>query len=462
MKTDNPWSPYEPSPQDPWDLRKVAHLHRRAGFGANRAELESDLSAGPAESIARLLQPPPQSDQYRRVADALKQATGAMRDSYAVPRDSRPARVWWLYRMAYGGDPLGEKLTLFWHNHFATGLRGVYNLRMMLEQNELFRQHARGKFGELLRAVEADRAMLVWLDGGANSKERPNENFARELLELFTLGSGHYTEADVRAAALGLTGWRRGRDDLLNKTDEFFYEDELTDASTKTFLGQTGPWRRDDILRIVLAQPAAAMHLCRRLYRWSVSECAIPGDELIAPLAAELRATNYSIEHVVGIILRSRHFFSAAAYRQRVKSPVEFCVGTIRQLEPPRTPNLLALASMSCDRQGQILFDPPSVNGWEGGRAWLNSNGVLVRMNWIAELLGGNARAALPAYEPEQWAKANAVEPSKAIDSFCELLLQDDVSEATRLQAREIASGSSKKITASLQVLLQAPEYHLA
>jgi uncharacterized protein (DUF1800 family) len=458
----NPWSPFEPNSQDSWDLRKVAHLHRRAGFGASWSELRRDLAAGPAESIERLLHPPAVSDQFRRVADALKQAGGASRESYAASRDARPARVWWLYRMAYGGDPLGEKLTLFWHNYFATALRGTYNLKLMLDQNELFRQHARGKFGELLRAVEADPAMLKWLDGGSNSKEHPNENFARELLELFTLGTGNYTEADVRAAARGLTGWRRGRDDLLNKTDEFFYEEELADTSTKTFLGQTGPWRRDDILRIVLEQPAAAKHLCRRLYRWFISEATAPGDELIEPLAAELRATNYSVEHVVGIMLRSRHFFSPAAYRQRVKSPVEFCVGTIRQLEPSRTPNLLTLVSMSCERQGQILFDPPSVKGWEGGRVWLNSNGMLMRLNWIAELLGGNSKAGLPAYDLEAWAKEHMVEFSKAIESFCELLLQDDVSAATRSQARELASGGKEKLPQALQVLLQAPEYQLA
>ncbi|MEX2137751.1 MAG: DUF1800 domain-containing protein [Pirellulales bacterium] len=462
MKKNNPWSPCEPTSKDPWDLRKVAHLHRRAGFGASWAELQRDLAEGPAESIERLLHPLAEDEQFRRVADALKQATGALRDNYAAPRDSRPARVWWLYRMAYGGDPLGEKLTLFWHNHFATGLRGVYNLRLMLEQNELFRQHARGKFGELLRAVESDRAMLVWLDGGSNRKEQPNENFARELLELFTLGTGNYTEADVRAAARGLTGWQQGRDNILNKTNEFSYQEELADTSTKTLLGQTGPWRRDDILRIVLEQPAAAMHLCRRLYRWFVSESAAPSDEFIAPLAAELRATNYSIEHVVGIMLRSRHFFSPNAYRQRVKSPVEFCVGAIRQLEPPRTPNLLTLVAMSCERQGQILFDPPSVKGWEGGRAWLNSNGMLMRLNWIAELLGGNSKAALPAYDPEKWAKEHALELSKAIESFCELLLQDDVSAATISQARELANGAKEKLPQALQVLLQAPEYQLA
>jgi uncharacterized protein (DUF1800 family) len=266
----------------------------------------------------------------------------------------------------------------------------------------------------------------------------------------------------VRAAARGLTGWQQGRDDLLNKTYEFSYKEELADSSTKTFLGRTGPWRRDDILRIVLDQPAAAKHLCRRLYRWFVSESANPDDELIEPLAAELRATKYSIEHVVGIILRSRHFFSPAAYRQRVKAPVEFCVGTIRQLQPARTPNLLTLASISCDRQGQILFDPPSVNGWEGGRAWLNSNGVLTRMNWIGELLGGNAKAAMPAYDSRQWIKEHSIEAAKIIETYSDLLLQGDASRDTISLAHELATGSPPKLSAALQVLLQSPEYQLA
>jgi uncharacterized protein (DUF1800 family) len=364
--------------------------------------------------------------------------------------------------MVYGGDALGEKLTLFWHNHFATGLRGVYSLGLMVDQNELFREHARGSFAKLLRAVESDPAMLIWLDGGSSRKEQPNENFARELLELFTLGNGNYTEADIRSAALGLTGWRRGRDNLFNQTYEFYYEEKLADTTEKTFLGKTGAWRRDDILRIILEQPAAAKHVCRRLYRWFVSESAEPADELIEPLAAELRATNYAIEHVVGIMLRSRHFFSPAAYRQRVKSPVEFCVGMLRQLQPERTPNLLLLAAMSCERQGQILFDPPSVKGWDGGRAWLNSNGILMRLNWIAELLGGNQAAGLPAYDPEQWAQEHSLESPKAIETFSSILLQDDLTPATLSTTRELAAGAKPGLSAALQVLLQAPEYQLA
>jgi uncharacterized protein (DUF1800 family) len=461
-----PWAPYEPSAQDPWDRRKVGHLHRRAGFGATWNELERDLKAGPAESIERLLHPESGDKEFRQVAAALKEAIGASAEGLSMSGDPLAARVWWLYRMAYGDDPLGEKLTLFWHNHFATALHGVYSLALMLDQNELLRKHARGKFGELLSAVEADRAMLVWLDNGSSSKDHPNENFAREMLELFTLGVGNYTEADVRAAARGLTGWSQGHDNLFNKTNDFTYQEELVDTGPKTFLGQTGSWRRGDIFRIVLKQPAAARHICRRMYGWFISEGTTPGDELIEPLAAELRASNYSIEHVVGIMLRSRHFFSPAAYRQRVKSPVEFCVGAIRQLEPRRTPNLLPLAEQSCEDQGQILFDPPSVKGWDGGAAWLDSNGTLVRLNWVTELLNGKSAASVPASEPLTWLKDRAIDAPRACDAFVSLCLQNDLSPKTAALVRQLshreAAPRNEDLRAALQVLLQSPEYQLA
>jgi uncharacterized protein (DUF1800 family) len=384
----NPWAPYEPTREDPWDHRKVAHLHRRAGFGATRNELDRDLAAGPAATIERLLHPEPEAASFRQVSTALRRAAEGTDINYST--SSRGIGAWWLYRMLYGSDPLGEKLTLFWHNHFATGLRGVYSVTLMTAQNDLLRKHARGKLSDLLRGVEADPAMLIWLDGGQNRKGRPNENFARELMELFTLGVGHYTEQDVREVARALTGWRRDRDSLLNESDNFSYLDRLADEGQKTILGKTGPWRRDDALRIILEQPAAANHLCRRLYRGFVSEAGDPADEFIQPLATELRASNYSIDHVLGVMLRSRHFFSASAYRRRVKSPVEFCVGALRQLEPTRSAEMLTLTAISCEQQGQTLFDPPSVKGWDGGSAWLNSATTLARMNWIVELLVGN------------------------------------------------------------------------
>jgi uncharacterized protein (DUF1800 family) len=462
MKAEHkPWAPYEPNSEDPWDRRKVAHLHRRAGFGGTLAEIERDLAAGPAESIARFLQPAPEPQAFRQISAAiLRSAVGPDRDYSTEPRE---IAAWWLHRMAYGTDPLGEKLTLFWHNHFATALHGVYRRNLMTEQNELLRKYARGKFSDLLRAIEADPAMLIWLDGGSNQKNHPNENFARELLELFTLGIGHYTEQDVREAARGLTGWRRGRDSILNETNDFTYEESLADKDEKTFLGQRGPWRSEDILRIILAQPTTAEHICRRLYRAFVSEAGEPGDELIQPLAAELRASSYSIEHVVGILLRSRHFFSPEVYRRRVKSPVEFCVGTIRQLSPARSANLLKLAAANCQQQGQALFDPPSVKGWAGGIGWLSSATTLARMNWVVELLGGNESADLPPYDPKSWANENGIAADQIVDQYVSLLLDADVAPATRALALRLADASDgTNVVAALQVLLQTPEYSLA
>ena len=181
------WAAFEPTPDDPWDLRKVAHLHRRAGFGATRAELERDVAAGPAESVGRLLNPPEPSEEEKAVCDGLR--AGAVGSS-----DPRRLRAYWLYRMLFGGDPLRERLTLFWHGHFATSLTKVDSVTALSAQVETLRRAALGGFAGLLEAMIADAAMLVWLDGGTSRRERPNENFAREYLELFTLGQGAYTE----------------------------------------------------------------------------------------------------------------------------------------------------------------------------------------------------------------------------------------------------------------------------
>jgi Protein of unknown function (DUF1800) len=183
------WAPFVPTPDDPWDLRKVAHLHRRAGFGARRAELERDVAAGPAESVGRFLNPSDPSADERSVREGLR--TGAVGSS-----DPRRLRAYWLYRMLFGGDPLRERLTLFWHGHFATSLTKVDSVTALGVQMDSLRERALGGFAGLLDAMIADPAMLVWLDGGTSRREQPNENFAREFLELFTLGEGAYSERE--------------------------------------------------------------------------------------------------------------------------------------------------------------------------------------------------------------------------------------------------------------------------
>ena len=205
--------------------------------------------------------------------------------------------------MLHGGHPLREKLTLFWHNHFATSLAKVQDPALMFRQNCLLREHALGRFGPLLQAISRDAAMLVWLDSNSNVKGKPNENYARELMELFSLGVGHYTEKDIREAARAFTGWR-------TDGEGFAFDARLHDGGPKTVLGQTGAWDGGDVVRIVLEQPAAARFLVRKLYHFFVSEKAVPPDALLEPLCESFRKSDYDIAALVRTILASRHFYS--------------------------------------------------------------------------------------------------------------------------------------------------------
>jgi uncharacterized protein (DUF1800 family) len=450
------WEIYEPSAADPWDLGKVAHLHRRAGFGATWAELERDRAAGPAASVQRLLQPPPPSDDDEQILDGLRRGAVTERS------DERP-KAYWLYRILYQADPLREKLTLFWHSHFATSNRKVNSAALMLRQNETLRRHALGEFGALLNEIARDPAMLLWLDAAGSKKDKPNENLAREFLELFALGVGRYTESDIRQAARAFSGWVRVHDDRFRGVDELRLDAAQADDGSKTFLKQTGPWKSADIVRITLEQPACAEFLCRKLYRFLVSESAEPAPELIQPLAEELRSHHYAIGHVVGIILRSRHFYTPAVRRQRIKSPVEFSAGLVRGLELPRgSVSLLALA-MKCDRQGQELFHPPNVKGWDGGKSWLNSTTVLERGNWIADLIWGNPELGLSPYDPLAWAERCQITPSKVPEAMISLLLQGEVNDNARgLILKTGADGHPDSLRRALQLVLHCPQFQLS
>jgi uncharacterized protein (DUF1800 family) len=450
------WAPFQPTDQEPWDAAKVAHLHRRAVFGATRAELLRDLKAGPRESVDRLFRPREQTDEEKQVLDSLR---GGVLQSGDVER----LKAWWLYRALYDPDPLREKLTLFWHGHFATSNAKVRSLPRMLRQNETLRRHALGEFADLLTDVIADPAMLVWLDGASSKKEKPNENFAREFLELFTLGIGHYAEKDVREAARAFTGWVEAADDKSDLGPGYRQDPAQFDAGDKTFLKQTGPWKPADIVRITLEQPAAAEFLCRKLYRFFVSESTDPPAELIVPLAEELRGHRYSIRHLVGIILRSKHFYAKAACRQRIKGPVEFSAGLVRTLEVPRADVSLMAMALTCERQGQELFHPPTVKGWDGGKTWLNSTTVLERGNWINDVIWGSPDFGLRPFDPLAWAKRCGVSPDKAAPLFIDLLLQGDLDPKARdLVLGAGADGQADGLRKALQLLLHCPEYQLA
>src|SRR5947207_150520 len=228
------WAPYAPGDDAPWDLRRVVHLHRRAGFAATWNELQRDLRDGPAKSIERLLNGRTREGMPENFDSVAQQLADSAQTSGRL-------KAWWVYRMFHSPDPLGERLTLLWHNHLATSNDKVNNPMAMRRQNDIFRSHGRGPFGTLLQAVVHDPALLIWLDAPANRKDRPNENLARELMELFTLGVGHYTETDVKETARALTGWKLAQGEFRDWAPEH-------DDGGKTILGHRGRWKGDDLV----------------------------------------------------------------------------------------------------------------------------------------------------------------------------------------------------------------------
>jgi uncharacterized protein (DUF1800 family) len=371
----NPWALYVPSGHAPWNLRRVVHLHHRAGFAATWSEIERDLRDGPQASINRVLAgrattagvPP----DFQRTADLLG-------ESAVSSGDPDRLKAWWVYRMLFGPDPLTEKLVLLWHNHFATSNLKVNDLPAMKKQNDTFRRLGQAPFGELLNQAVREPALAVWLDAPANRRGHPNENLGREIMELFTLGIGNYTEADVREAARALTGWTVVDGTFAEKPDRH-------DDGVKTILGRTGRWNGSDLVRMLLEHRATAERLAFRLCEWLMGEGAVDRAAR-QQLADGLRRHNLSIAWGVETILCSRAFFAEGNLRTRVLSPVEYVLGAARALElfdPPAS--TLALAEW-CGRLGQDLFYPPNVGGWPGGRAWLTTRSLIGRANFAAGL----------------------------------------------------------------------------
>jgi uncharacterized protein (DUF1800 family) len=367
------WAPYTPTPDAPWDLRRVVHLRRRAGFAAPWADLQRDLADGPERSVTRLLEGRARAEG---VPDGLDLADpGELRSLSDL-------RGWWLRRMLLGPDPLGERLTLLWHNHFATSNAKVRDVGAMHRQNELLRRLARAPFGDLLGAAVHDPALLVWLDGSDNRKGRPNENLARELMELFTLGVGRYTETDVKEAARALTGWK------VTAEGEFAEWPPNHDDGKKTVLGHLGRWDGDDVVRILLEHPATAERLAWRLCDLLMGEGTVD-DPARAALAAGLSAHRLDVGWGVGTVLRSHAFFASANIGSQVLGPVEHVVGAVRALGLVRPAPSGEVLGEWAALLGQDLFQPPNVGGWPGGRAWLTTQGLVGRANYAAALAAG-------------------------------------------------------------------------
>lgn len=377
----------------------AAHLLRRTGFQPAPQELAAWSTLSRNAAVVRLV------DRARADAapDTPLPAWHARRVDvdYLSPRhhdretirhrkqliytDGLDLKRWWIGEMAASDSPLNERMTLFWSGHFTSSLKKVVWPQWMLRQNQLLRGHALGNYRELLHAIARDPAMLRYLDTQISKREKANENFARELLELFTLGESQYTEQDVKAAARAFTGWRYNA-----REDHFHVVPRHHDGDGKTFLGVAGPLDGDDVIEIVLRQPRAATFIVERLWREFVSPTPDPDE--VTRLAARFRA-DWDIATLMKGLLSSEAFWSETNRGTLVKSPVELVVGTQRALGLPLPADVGAVAVAT---MGQSLFDPPNVRGWPSGNDWIDANTYLARRQFLLYLFGEAERLDRP------------------------------------------------------------------
>ena len=398
---------------------QAAHLLERASFGGTPAEIEELAALGLEAAVARLvdyettdatvLQPfdasgiwdegmdpfPPSRAQAVRIGRRNGRALGVdvLPEGSSRPLqpvvdkffyglrsnvlETRRLALWWADRMVATPRPLEEKMTLFWHDHFATSEVKVRDARKMHLQNRTLRAHATGDFRSLLLAVMRDPAMLVYLDNRENVKDHPNENFGRELLELFTMGVGNYSEQDIREASRAFTGWT-------NDVLDFRFDAELHDGGAKTFLGRQGNLGGEEVLDIILEQPATAEFIAGKIYRYLVRDDLDP--QLEIELGRVLRESDYELKALLRTVLSSRDFYSPPSVATQIKSPVQLFISTYRKLgvsTAPTVPDMNSLAG----RLGQQLLYPPNVAGWAGGRTWITPATLLERGNAMRSVL---------------------------------------------------------------------------
>jgi uncharacterized protein (DUF1800 family) len=379
----------------PWNSRLAAHLLRRAGFGGSPADVARLAAMRMPDAVDALMHVPEVSALPAAPADLAPDrpppgaalatppdpaTLAAQRRVYMTARGQNRIALqsWFLDRMIASPAPLQEKMTLFWHGHFTSAYQKGVSAQELAGQNALFRRFALGNIAELALRVAQDPAMLRYLDNAQNVKAHPNENFARELLELYTLGIGNYTESDVRESARAFTGWTIDR-----ATGAFTMNARRHDDGMKTFLGQSGNFDGTAILAIIFQKPAAARWFAAKLLNFFVY--SDPEPELIDAVAGLLVKNRFELAPVLAVLFRSNVFYSARAYRALVKSPVEFVVGAY-QLFGIAQSDRVALGALA--RMGQQLFLPPNVKGWDGGVAWLNSGTLLTRENFASSLTG--------------------------------------------------------------------------
>ena len=451
------------------EIDLIAHLFRRAGFGATRDELEAYVAKGYEATVEELLYPIDDSYLEKDVVDR-----------YWIDVDSmqQGARVWWLYRMINSRSPLQEKMTLFWHGLFATASEKVMNGGAVAAQIEMFRRDYLGNFRDLLVQLSQDPAMILWLDNNTNHKGAPNENYGRELLELFSMGVGNYTEDDVKACTRALTGWTIanqvarypwGGFDL-----EFEYRPEDHDDGEKEFLGHTGRFDGGDIIDIIVKQPATARFIAGKLYNFFVSDDP-PTEEAIQALADVYFQSNHEIRSVMRALLNS-DFFKEARFA-KVKSPTEVVAGILRLVGDYREPKP-GLMEMGYEAMymGQELLNPPSVEGWHTGKEWIDSGALVNRVNFAADQVGNLDHPGIQAIVRRLSSHGASMSPEELVDRCLDLIgplkvLDETRSELVRKARRDgearfgttqEKAGFARRVAETLQLIVATREFQFA
>ena len=410
------------------DIALMAHLMRRAGFGARRDELEQYVAQGYAATVEDLLNPTDDTNLEKDIVDRY----------YIDIDDSRnpePLNAWWLYRMINTDNPLQEKMALFWHGLFATAYEKIENSRAMSSQIDMFRRNALGNFRAILQELSRDPAMIIWLDNNTNHKDAPNENYGRELLELFSMGVGHYTEDDVKQCARAFTGWTVANFNARYPWGpfplEFEYRPEDHDNSEKEFLGQRGNFNGDDIIDIVVAQPATGRFIAEKLYHFFVSDEPAP-EEAIAALSNAYFESGYNIQVVMRTLLHA-DFFKNARFA-KVKGPAEMVAGVlrlVRDFQSPK-PGLLETAAES-KYMGQELLNPPTVEGWHTGKEWIDSGSLVGRVNFASDQVGNTNFPGIQDIIQRLRDRGDALSPEELLEGCLELVGPVELREQTHL-----------------------------
>ena len=467
------------------NIALIAHLMRRAGFGATRDELEA-LDARSYEAIVEeLLHPEPSLTSTPEDEDLVRR--------YHVDQNSLlildSAQAYWIFRMVNTSRPLEEKIALFWHGLFATGYTKLNQPKVILSQIDMFRRRGLGSFRDLLVEISKDPAMIFWLDNKDNHKDAVNENYGREILELFTMGVGNYTEDDVRQSSRAFTGWnihnsdfhavRTNQDSVwpYGRIDwQYEYRPEDHDNGEKQFLGQVGDHNGEDVIDIICRHPATARFIARHLYNFFVAdEPQVPAWDTVPPrdphaietLAQAFVESGYNIRATLRVLFNS-NFFKESTFA-KVKSPVEMVVGTARTAGGFEFPNVVDIQlALQPAQMGQQVLDPPSVEGWHTGVEWVNTASLVKRVNFAVGQFSDTTKPGVNSMIDRIASSNGNLSPDDLVESCLDILGPMSVSEKSRDELVQQAADekgnqtTENRIRAMLQMIVSTREYQMA